>query len=185
MTESQILFPWDACLHEEARDTTHEAVATLVQRSGLRRGYFHVEFLVRDRQAFVIDANIGRIGGGGLGQQIALAYEMAPEDVHAHALSLSIDDPAPTPVAYSKGPRRRTISVMYGVAEDSEFLRINLPRQPPGYHTLLLDAPQRVPAMGTDNYSWIAIASGEDGPLQSWLHEVSVDTSRGRVAIVY
>ena len=185
MSESRILFPWDDKLPGPARERAYQALHAIVARSGLRRGYFHVEFMISGDRAYVIDANIGRVGGGGLGQQIALAHDLSPEEVHAHALALSIGEPAPAPAAYRDGPRRKTISIMYGMPVEAEYLSLKLPPNVPGYHTTILDAPQRVPAMGTDNYAWIAIASGEDGPLQRWLDEVVITASEGTFAPVY
>lgn len=68
---------------------------------------------------------------------------------------------------------------MYGIPEDAEYRSMTLPPGLPGYHTTILNAPQRVPPMGTDNYAWIAIASGEDGPIQAWLDQVVIHTSSG------
>lgn len=185
MSESRIIFPWDDELDPRARDRAYEALRALVARSRLQRGYFHVEFMVTDKDAYLIDANVGRIGGGGLGQQIAVAHDLSPEDVHAHALALSIGEPAPAPEAYRRGPQRRTISIMYGAPVEVEFRSLKLPPNLPGYHTTILDAPQRVPAMGTDNYAWIAIASGEDGRIQGWVDEIIIDTSGGSFSPVY
>jgi hypothetical protein len=185
MSESRIIFPWDDKIDARARDRAYQAMRELVSRSGLQRGYFHVEFMIAEGEAYLIDANVGRIGGGGLGQQIALAHGLPPEEVHAHALALSIGDPAPTPEAYRQGPQRRTISIMYGTPVDAEFLSLKLPSGLPGYHTTILDAPQRVTAMGTDNYAWIAIASGEDGRIQGWVDEIIINTSEGSFSPVY
>jgi hypothetical protein len=185
MSESRIIFPWDDELDARARHRAYAAVQELVSRSRLQRGYFHVEFMVTEKDAYLIDANVGRIGGGGLGQQIALAHGVSPEEVHAHALALSIEDPALAPEAYRHGPQRQTISIMYGAPVDAEFLSLELPPNLPGYHTTILDAPQRVPAMGTDNYAWIAIASGEDGRIQGWVDEIIINTSGGSFSPVY
>jgi hypothetical protein len=185
MSEARILFPWDDQLSARARERAYQALHDLVSRARLQRGYFHVEFMISGDHAYVIDANVGRIGGGGLGQQIALAHDLSPEDVHAHALALSIGDPAPAPAAYQRGPQRKTISIMYGMPIEAEYRSLKLPPNIPGYHTTILDAPQRVPAMGTDNYAWIAIASGEDGPLQRWVDEIVITASEGTFSPVY
>jgi hypothetical protein len=185
MSESRILFPWDDELPASVRESAGEAVSKLVARSELQRGYFHIEFMTTATAAYMIDANVGRIGGGGLGQQIAIAHGIAPEEVHAHALALSIGDRAAAPAAYRDGPRRQTISIMYGLPVEGQFARLELPPGLPGYHTAILDAPQRVSPMGSDNYAWIAIASGEDGPLQRWLDGVRIVTANGQFSPVY
>lgn len=179
MSESRILFPYDDSIPERARERAYRALRDLFTRAGMRRGYFHVELMVASDDAYVIDANVGRVGGGGLGQQIAIAHGIPPEEVHAHALGLSIGHEVAAPAAYRDGPQTKTISVMYGIPVDAEFQSVTLPPGLPGYHTTILDTPQRVPAMGIDNYSWIAIASGPDGPLQDWLANVVIHTSQG------
>ena len=185
MSESRILFPWDDNVPPAARERAYQALHDVVARAGLQRGYFHVEFMISGERAYIIDANIGRVGGGGLGQQIALAHGVSPETVHAHALALALGDPTTAPAAYRSGPQRKTISIMYGMPVEAEYLSVKLPPNVPGYHTIILDAPQRVPAMGTDNYAWIAIASGEDGPLQRWLDEIVITASEGTFSPVY
>lgn len=185
MSESRILFPYDDALPAQLRERAYRALRDLFSRAAMRRGYFHVEFMVTSDDVYVIDANVGRIGGGGLGQQIAIAYGLLPEEVHMHALALSIDHPITAPEAYRKAPQRKTISIMYGLPQEAEFRSVTLPPGLPGYHTIILEAPQRVPPMGTDNYAWIAIASGEDGPLQSWLDKVVINTSAGSFSPLY
>lgn len=185
MSEARIMFPWDDKVPASTRDRAYQAVRDLVSRAPLERGYFHIEFMVSDEHAYLIDANMGRIGGGGLGQQIAMAYGLSPEEVHAHALGLSVGDHVPAPVAYRHAPQQQTISIMYGMPVEAEFLSLELPPNLPGYHTTILDAPQRVPAMGTDNYAWISIASGMDGPLQGWINEIVITSAVGNFSPVY
>lgn len=186
MSEARILFPWDDHLTAAARESAYAALRALFTRAELRRGYFHVEFMTTPDRSYLIDANVGRIGGGGLGQQIAIAHGISPEEVHFHALALSIGEEAKIPAAYAKGPQRRTISLMYGMPEDAVFKGLTLPPEPPpGYHTLIMDPDQKIPAMGGDNYAWISIASGEDGPIQKWVDRIVIHSSRGDFRPVY
>ncbi len=185
MSEARIMFPWDDHLSAAARESAYAALRALFTRAELRRGYFHVEFMTTPDRAYLIDANVGRIGGGGLGQQIAIAHGISPEEVHVHALALSVGDEAKIPAAYAKGPQRRTISIMYGMPEEAVFKGLTLPPDVPGYHTLIMDPEQKIPAMGGDNYAWISIASGEDGPLQQWVDRIVIHSSRGDFRPVY
>ncbi|MFL5346949.1 MAG: acetyl-CoA carboxylase biotin carboxylase subunit family protein [Hyalangium sp.] len=185
MSESIIMFPWEEGLTQAAMDRAKEAITTLVKRSGFDNGYFHVEFMCKDDKAYIIDANMGRIGGGGLGQQFALAFGTTPEAVHRHALELELTGkPLSTKSPY-KGAPRPTSSVMYGVPVQATIQDVKLPETFESFHTRILDHHQVVPPMGQDNYAWIGITSGLRGKVESETSKIEIQTDKGRFSATF
>jgi hypothetical protein len=182
MSEAMILFPWDDQIAPPARERAKQAVTALIQRSELASGYFHVEFIVSGESALVIDANMGRIGGGGLGQQIALAYGISPVEVHAHLLALALGEPIATPPAFSSAQRTSTASVMYGIPVEARLRAIRAPAGIQSMHTVIVDRGELIPPMGTDNYAWVGIASGIAEQVESDVRRLRIETDRGEFA---
>ncbi|HWP45072.1 MAG TPA: hypothetical protein VNO14_17650 [Blastocatellia bacterium] len=184
MSESRIIFPWDENLSQEARSEAKAAVCQLMARSGFDYGYFHIEFLVKGDRALLIDANVGRIGGGGLGEQIAISYGITPKALHSHILALSIERRDPGFELF-ESPRRPTISAMYGIPVEAELKSVRLPESLRCLHTQILDDGQMVPQMGRDNYAWIGIISGESDEILIEAPRIKILTSEGEFAAVF
>jgi hypothetical protein len=185
MSESIIMFPWEEELPQAAMDHAKEAVTALVKRSGFDNGYFHIEFMLKDDRAFIIDANMGRIGGGGLGQQLAIAYGTTPERVHRHALELGITGTLSDGTTPYRGSPQATSSVMYGVPVQATVLEVRLPEPFDGLHTRILDYHQVVPPMGQDNYAWIGITSGVRGRIEAETSKIEIQTDKGRFSAAF
>lgn len=185
MSESIIMFPWEAELSPLAMNHAKEAVTTLVKRSGFDSGYFHVEFMLKDDRAFIIDANMGRIGGGGLGEQLAIAHGITPEAVHRHVLALGLGDEVPDEVAPYEGAPQATSSVMYGIPVQATIHDVQLPESFDGFHTRIIDYNQVVPPMGQNNWSWVGITSGVRGRIESETAKIQIQTDKGRFSATF
>ncbi|WP_394826508.1 acetyl-CoA carboxylase biotin carboxylase subunit family protein [Pendulispora albinea] len=184
MSEAMILFPWDDHVSHKAKARAREAVTALVRRAGLASGYFHVEFMMTHDDAFVIDANMGRIGGGGLGQQIALAHGITPVALHAHVLNLALEGDAPAP-NFSRRSKKDTASIMYGIPVKARFHGVQKPAEFASMNTVILDEGELVPAMGSDNYAWIGIASGFRTDVENDVRSLRIETDRGEFAAAF
>lgn len=184
MSESMIMFPWDEHIHTDAQNQAKKAVSTLVERSGFDNAYFHVEFLIENQNAYIIDANMGRIGGGGLGQQLAISHQCMPDDVHLHALSLAIN-PHSTDNAIYTHRTQMTNSIMYGIPVAAKVSNVKVPGDFRGFHTRILDYCQVVPPMGQDNYSWIGITSGIRSDIEGETRRIIIETDRGEFHAVF
>ena len=179
-TESMCEFPWDNHLDSAAREHAKEAVQTLVARAQFKYGYFHVEFIFTQDQCFLIDANMGRIGGGGIAQQIALAFHLSPEQVFAHVIALTlfrgqgmIED------LYQTLNLSAATAICYGIDEDAVLDSVSVPLKRTFLHTLILDSGATVPAMGKNNWSWVGIAVGSSATLVREVQQISMLTDQG------
>lgn len=185
MTESIIIFPWDQNISREAAEDAKEAVVKLVERSGFSNGYFHVEFIVSDQKAYLIDSNIGRIGGGGLTEQIGIAFGIDFEKIHRHILSLSIKEQSADEIDIYQNKPILTWSVMYGIPVRAKLEKVIVPEYFGCSHTRILNLGDNVQPMGTDNYAWIGIVSGEPKKIEAEIINIKILTSEGEFSPIY
>jgi hypothetical protein len=176
-TECRASFPIDDTLSTALRRRMDDAVRVLLSRAGFEDGYFHVEFIVDGERAWLIDANVGRLGGGPVGELLAFSFEVAPEDVYRHVLATSLGrDDGGDPYAR---PRRRAASVLYGLREGGTLLGVDLPSPSGTRHTQILGAGARVTPMGTDDWSWVGILSGLPHDLARATASLRIRTAHG------
>ncbi|CAE6870502.1 hypothetical protein R75465_08252 [Paraburkholderia aspalathi] len=185
MTESVVIFPVDDELPAPFAHQAKTAVTALLGRSGFTNGYFHVEFMLGGDRAYLIDANVGRIGGGGLSEQFAVAYGTTPEEIYKHILLLSLQGADAGGAALYAKRSRTTWSVMYGIPVQASIRNIALPDGFPNYHIRILEYGTSVSPMGVDNYSWIGIVSGEAEQVEKYAPEIEIETSEGKYRAVF
>lgn len=185
MSESVIMFPWDENLSPDAMNEAKQALRELVNRSGFNNNYFHVEFMMKGSRAFLIDANMGRIGGGGLGEQVAIAYGISPRTLHLHMLTLGVEGKEIAGPEMFKAAPSRTASALYGIPVQAQLKSVQLPDSFSCFHTQILDAGEIVPAMGTSNYAWIGIVSGDIDRAMEETAKIKINTSEGEFAAVF
>ncbi len=179
MTECVNIFPIDAELSLKAQARSKEAVTKLLERSQFNHGYFHIEFMATKDDAYLIDANIGRVGGGGLSQQLAIAYDISPETLYRHILALTLQHPYEEGSKIFTKPSKKTWSVMYGIPKEAILKKVTLPPQFPNFHTRLIEYGALVPPVGISNYSWIGIVSGEASDVEKFSSLIEINTSEG------
>jgi hypothetical protein len=179
MTESVVIFPFDDELSKVTQEASKQAATALFQRSGYRDGYFHIELMLKGDIPYVTDANIGRVGGGGLSQQFAISFGVEPTDIYRHILALSLEGDNQLGAGFQSRRNGTTWSVMYGVPVDAKLAEVRLPSDFSSHHTRILDYGTSVTPMGTDNYSWIGIATGNVGTIERDVNAIEIATSSG------
>ena len=132
-----------------ARQRSRDSVTKLVHRSGLRNGYFHCEYLVAADESYLIDANVGRIGGGTIVEQIALAYQLDPIDIMEHVILLPLGRSRRLPFYNSSRPLTRTMGFWYGLESAGVVLGAIPPSDSVCSHTQFAEPGGLVPAVGT------------------------------------
>ncbi|NJL25240.1 MAG: hypothetical protein HC902_08710 [Calothrix sp. SM1_5_4] len=157
----------------DQRDQCRKGLEYLISRTGFQRGYFHVEFIVHSRGAAIIDANVGRLGGGSVGEQIADSFDLDPIDVYQHTIQCSIF-PNALNVAPYRSERVATLGVLYGVQTRGVFEELMLPANMNARHTQILDTGQLVPEMGLNNWAWIGILSGRTPNVEEAIRRVRI-----------
>jgi hypothetical protein len=176
-TESWCGFPYENRLAPAAADEARAKVRELLSLARIRFGFFHIELMISGERAFIIDANMGRMGGGGIGEIFAVAFQAPPAEIFSEVLNLSLFPEVPVADLWRRKPRA-AVSVAYGLPVESDLQ--NVRAIPPSvFHTQILDRGAHVPAMGTDNWAWVGIVSGEHSPVREFLRSVNFETSAG------
>ncbi|MCB0390734.1 MAG: ATP-grasp domain-containing protein [Bdellovibrionales bacterium] len=178
-TECMSQFPIDDQLPLHIVEKAHQACKDLLLRSEVKHSYFHIELIFNDEDCFLIDGNVGRLGGGGIGELLALSYDLDPSQVYQHVIELTLFNINHSP--YERVSRLST-SICYGIKDISFVEKINGLDSLPGFHTQILDVQQKIPAMGSDNWSWLGIATGVAPEIVDALKAVQIQTQQGEVS---
>lgn len=183
-TESGASFPVDNSISLEARSVMTQACEALVKRAGFTRGYFHIEFMVNENEAWLIDANMGRVGGGAIAEQLATAFALAPTAIFRHLLKITLFPDEPNFSPYQNTPQA-TLALLYGIDHPDRLLRLNLPASFSGFHTQILGNGSNISAMGTNDWAWIGIVSGLKDDVEKTIDKISIQTEKGEFAPSY
>lgn len=183
-TETAARFPVDGRLGAAAREQAVKACEVLVRRSGFANGYFHIEFMMTARDAFMIDANMGRVGGGAIAEQLALAYGLSPEQVFRHLLEVTLFPDPELGHPYVSKPKE-TYAIFYGIQEAARLRRVRLPEGFRGFHTQILGDGAEVSALGANDWAWVGILSGLAPEVEAGIQQIRIETEKGELAPQY
>jgi ATP-grasp domain len=175
-TESVNLFPGDEYLTPVVREMAKSAVTTLVERSGLKQGYFHSEFIVDEQIVHLIDANFGRIAGAAISEQMAISFGIDPVKQFVHAIAVGcLGETRSLDIQRLQ----ESLSICYGLIDRAELKKIEFPQKWDLRHTQLLDEKTEIPAMGGDNWAWLGLASGLTEQVLEQIDRVRIITNNG------
>ncbi|PHQ80930.1 MAG: hypothetical protein COB66_03560 [Coxiella sp. (in: Bacteria)] len=163
-------FPVDARLSTEIQAHCKQAVTQLVERAQYQNGYFHCEFLIEGAKAYFIDANMGRIAGGSIVEQIALSYESTPDQLLAHVFDLGLFQSAfSQSFRYGSRSMDAMLSIKLTLSDDYDIKQINFPAHSSCHTIKLYPSP----------LSNIAIITGKACAVLLAVKEVRVQTQHG------
>ena len=178
-TESAARFPIDVTLPEATRNSAVDAIRNLVRRSGFQSGYFHVEFLISETFVVMIDANMGRVGGGAIAEQLAIAYGIEPVQVFRHLIQLTLFPEALSNQGIYAHRKEDTYAIFYGLDKDQWIEEVVVPNNIPCFHTQILGRGSRVSAMGTNDWAWVGIVSGRLNDTLESIQKIKIHTREG------
>lgn len=173
-TETVCIFPDHSSLPSEGQKIARDFCEKLLRVTGVNNAYFHIELIVDSSGPYIMDANIGRLGGGGIGELLAFSYGRHPVEIFKHVLEVTLKLPE-SDIYLSQSPRT-AISISYGAERSGYLHQISNMDGLRGFHTQILDQGQMVPAMGGDNWSWIGIATG-------WKEQIYDDLTKVKLLI--
>ncbi len=182
-TEASLFFPYEPKLSPGIWEQAQQAVTTLVQRSGFENGYFHTEFIQTSDRPVLIDANIGRLGGGPLGEILAESHSVPVVDVYAHVIAVTLGLDALSP--YLERARREITGICYGIPNEAKIHRVDLGQAHDFSHTRIVGAGELVKPMGENNWSWVGILTGPTETIHSAARSIRIETSGGWVDACY
>ncbi|CAI8737236.1 MULTISPECIES: ATP-grasp domain-containing protein [Pseudomonas] len=177
-TEVANQFPADARMALPVRAKIEKAVRDLIARSGFDNGFFHCEFIANDATAYLIDANMGRLGGASIVEQIALAYDLAPATVlqHVALLPLGLLEAA---LEYQPVEScRQTLSYWYCLDHEAVVHDWEIPPMA-SIHTPIANVGSVIQPIGTSDYAWVGMLTGYADVVAREIGQVRVLTDRG------
>jgi ATP-grasp domain len=179
LTEVINTFPADDTLPARARSKAEIAVGLLASRSGFANGYLHCEFLVADDDVYLIDANMGRLSGGVIVEQIALANGLSAEEIIAHSLLLPFDPEFNAPAYKPPSSLPTAIAYHYGLRDGGVVRSVSFPADAQCLHTRYIPDGERVPPVGTSDYAWIGMVAGFPADCDSAVDRIIICTGDG------
>lgn len=185
LTECGSQHPIDARVPPAADVAMRAGATALVERSGLRRGYLHVEFILGDAGPVLIDANAGRLGGGPIAELLAFAHGVEPEAIYRHAMEVALfgrESEHPYRPAHE---RVQASAVLYGLERGGRILAVDVPELREVRHTAVLGSGDQVAAMGSGDWAWIGIVTGQAQALARALAALRIHTTVGVEAPCY
>lgn len=165
-TESRLEFPVEERFPLQRQQDIRKALTALFTRSKFRQGFFHVEFMVTVDSVFIIDANVGRLGGGPLGEMIPISFGLDVSDFYSFVIEQSLiglENLRRKDFSWPKWEettlRESMIGICYGSPCHGYFEQHKVETSDKFRHTLILDHHQYIEPMGSNNWSWIGIIS--------------------------
>ena len=178
-TEVINTFPADDTLSAKARARAETAVGVLASRSGFANGYLHCEFLVADEYVYLIDANMGRLGGGVIVEQIALANGLRAKQILAHSLLLPFDPQSAAPAYKPAASLPTVIAYHYGLRDGGVVRSVSVPADAECLHTRYVPDGHRVPPVGISDYAWVGMIAGFPADCDSVIDRITICTDNG------
>jgi ATP-grasp domain len=166
-------------LTKQAQDT----ITHLVEQASLRRGWFHIEFLVdaARQQLRLIDANVGRTGGAMLPHVMAMALGVSAADLYQHALETQLH--GKSSVTLPETPLMPLIykCVCFGSPRAVTLREVRLPgnllQQKPLRVLRILGAGDEVSEIGQDDWSWIGFVAGPENQVDQYTAQIEIHTA--------
>lgn len=184
-TEVSNQYPAENSMPKTAYECCDDAIRTLISRSKFDRGYFHCEFICNQEGGWLIDANMGRVGGATVVEQIAVSHSVAPGEILTHAAFLQSKYQT-TPPNYSKPENsHNTLGVWYGLKKGGVVLDWLLPAKNTCYHTKFAKKGSQVVPVGTSDYAWVGMLAGHAVDVEKYIGKVRVLTDSGTELAYY
>jgi len=182
-TEVASKYPADDHLSQAIIARGWDCVEALVSRAHYQFGYFHCEFIQTATSVYLVDANIGRIGGATVLEQVALAHSINPRQLLAHVLLLPVLR-ANCPLSLCASARlapQSTLGIWYGLPEAGTLERLHVP-EVRGQHTQFAVENRQVPKVGASDYAWVGLLCGLEEDVLSDIQGITVRTDKGTFA---
>ncbi len=184
-TESRNEFPVEDEINTESYQRIKAAVENLVKTSNYKNGYFHSEFLVNDQNVFLIDANFGRVAGGGIAMQMALASGKTIAEIYAHVVDVTFFGDKAEHEYFYPSEKMKTLSIDYGVNQAAKLIKIELPKEMKSQHVQLIDDGKVLQPVGYNNRSWIGLVIGERNEVLKDMSGIAILTDNGSLNPVF
>ncbi|OGT31597.1 MAG: hypothetical protein A3E87_05815 [Gammaproteobacteria bacterium RIFCSPHIGHO2_12_FULL_35_23] len=186
LTECINEFPVDEDLTDNLKQQCMQAVAALIQRSNYRNGYFHSEFIIKNLNAYFIDANMGRIAGGAFIHRLSKYYEIDATDIITHVIDLGLFKGEHTKsFQYKEKHQGRTLTINYCLSESALVWNVTLPSQTTSFHTVVANNGKVIPAIGFNDCAWVGFLAGFKEDVLTEIDHIIINTNKGPMRPFY
>lgn len=178
-TEAVSVFP--VFIKEETVRKAEDAIRALINRSNYMNGYFHSEFILTNETCFLVDANFGRVGGGGVSEQLAIAFGKNPVEIYAHIVDITLfhGQQHSEKSIYDSITPIQTTNINYGLMKPTMVYNIELPTSKNFYHTQVIENNSFAPLYGENNLSWIGMVSSKSENIYQEVDQIKIITPNG------
>ncbi|MBC7370632.1 MAG: hypothetical protein H7326_03650 [Bdellovibrionaceae bacterium] len=184
-TESWCGFPYEARMPVLSLADAQSKVVNLMDATGIQNAFFHIELMINAESAYIIDANLGRMGGGGIGEMFASSFGVTPSDIFVEVLKVTLFPEKEMSIFWESAPQV-SISVNYGIAREATLLSVTpVTISSEIFSTRILDAGSIAPAMGTNNWAWIGIVGGLEAEVLQCLRDLRLMTDVGCLPVCF
>lgn len=114
-----------------------ESVIELIRNLAIRDDFFHIEFIVDENKALVIDANIGRPGGGPISKLISDYYDRSLVDFYEFYFSIKLKNIRES-IFEDKHKNKKTYGLAYGFKTTSFVDDMEVDANIDSYHKLVI-----------------------------------------------
>ncbi|WP_159813665.1 acetyl-CoA carboxylase biotin carboxylase subunit family protein [Pseudomonas sp. 18058] len=177
-TEVANQFPANEMIGLTVRSKIETAVCDLIARAEFDNGFFHCEFIATPSTAYLIDANMGRLGGASIVEQIALAYDLAPATVLQHVALLPLGLLESTLHYKPVEQCRQTLSYWYCLDQEAIVHDWEIPLLS-SIHTPIANVGSLIVPIGTSDYAWVGMLTGYADVVVREIGQVLIHTDRG------
>lgn len=184
-TETVDLIPFHKQLDQSIILYCQQIIKELVELSGFQLGFFHAEFIVNRNQAKLIDANMGRLGGGNITQVIADCFNINPLDYYKNYLQIAILKKELIDPLLWKKPKFYSFGISYGVKSSCRLLDIMVPDSLVNSHILAVNRGNEIEQIGKNNWSILATIYGHESSLLDEVNKINIITDKGNFSPVY
>ncbi|MDR0270822.1 hypothetical protein [Paenibacillus sp.] len=183
-TESRNEFPTET-YNPELFSKMKSIVEALIKRSSYCNGYFHAEFLADEHYTVLIDANFGRVGGGGIALQIAHSYGVPIEKLYSHVVDITLLENKIYNGSIYCGSRRDTMFIQYSTESSGVFENLETSEPLKSYHVQMAEKGKRLQPVGQNNNSLVGILVGDVKDVLLDITHITVHTDQGIFTPVY
>lgn len=184
-TETSIMFPYQSHLNNSTYEKCKQIISELVQKSQFSTGFFHIEFIVTEKKVKLIDANMGRPGGGNVVEVISHAYGITPVEFFENFISITINKKEIIQPKFWSSPINIGLGITYGIQISGVIYSITLPNDIMSTHTLAVNLGNKISALGTNNWSIVGSISGSPKNVNNDIRKIKILTNYGMVKPSY
>jgi len=184
-TETRNEFPIESEVSLKKCSGMTKIIEVLVNKSGYKNGYFHAEMISNSDNTLLIDANFGRVAGGGIALQIAHSNSITIEELYAHVIDVTLLDNQTYSRSFFDRDKSRTMVIHYNSECSAEFKQINIANTLKCQHIQVADRGKMLQPAGNNNGSWVGILVGNIDDVLSDIQNISIVTDRGVLKPVF